>query len=717
MSISCFVSILLILLGVANPAHAANSRIIMFETQNDFTDGTLSGVKVDSSGRLTLGTPIESIWNSNEYSSAWSLAIDPAGSILVGTSGDAGILRITDTDAKIAFKPFEATGSSIHGLTILKSGQILAGTAPDGIIYRITSDGTSDVFFTTDQSYVWSIIEDKDGDIWIATGAASQIIQCSAEGSVRNKWELPAEHARCMTISDNKVWVGTANPGTIFCIENNDIRAIYSASEAEISSIRSGRNGVIWFCGVSATNFAVADEKLQRGSAGTGNSGEKMDYNSVYRLDRNLVVEQWWSTTLIPVYDVILHNDVPIVSCGAKGHLFSLDAANKATALGSHGSKPIIRLGQSDSGILGVTGGGAELVRMKTIKSGLEGVIESRVMSFPNTTRWGQLSVGFCDRTDSHMQAETRSGNTLIPDEFWSDWISVKLNSGTGVVESPPGMNLQWKLRFPGNADSTEQVTHVSISTVAINRAPRISNIVVYPVKKGIFADQPGGAGKVYRQEFDDGLRVEYQIRTRTPSGGFGKGEWFKLRGMRTIAWDGTDPDGDSLNYTISLSPIQTDRWSELVRDVTDPVFSFDSTAFPDGVYVIRIIASDLPTNPKNTEKTCFDVSRPFRIDNTPPLISNLHAWESPDPPVIRIEGLASDTNSWIGSCEFSTDTESWIEFSSSDGILDSRTESFRVDIPKIDAQQIFIRVTDEHENSATFSTSIEQTRRLSKDE
>ena len=57
--------------------------------------------------------------------------------------------------------------------------------------------------------------------------------------------------------------------------------------------------------------------------------------------------------------------------------------------------------------------------------------------------------------------------------------------------------------------------------------------------------------------------------------------------------------------------------------------WSWDSTAFPDGEYRIRVTASDLPGNPPADALSTAMVSDPFLIDNTPPRIAGLAAGAS----------------------------------------------------------------------------------------
>ena len=67
-------------------------------------------------------------------------------------------------------------------------------------------------------------------------------------------------------------------------------------------------------------------------------------------------------------------------------------------------------------------------------------------------------------------------------------------------------------------------------------------------------------------------------------------------------------------------------EWKLLKDKVAEKYYSWDSTAFPDGEYRLRITASDAPGNPPAEALTARLESDPFIIDNTPPEITGLAA-------------------------------------------------------------------------------------------
>jgi hypothetical protein len=110
--------------------------------------------------------------------------------------------------------------------------------------------------------------------------------------------------------------------------------------------------------------------------------------------------------------------------------------------------------------------------------------------------------------------------------------------------------------------------------------------------------------------------------------------QWAK--GWIGARWVASDPNGDSMTYTVEIRGETETEWKPLKQKLAEKYFSWDSTAFTDGDYRVRITASDAPSNPPADALTGQLVSEVFTIDNTPPRVSGLSATATSPRPSTR---------------------------------------------------------------------------------
>ena len=102
---------------------------------------------------------------------------------------------------------------------------------------------------------------------------------------------------------------------------------------------------------------------------------------------------------------------------------------------------------------------------------------------------------------------------------------------------------------------------------------------------------------------------------------------------------------------------------------------SWDSTAYPDGKYVLRVTASDAPSNPPDQALTGVRESDPFLIDNTPPEIT-CWAYRSSR---IRCSFTPKTRSSTLGKAEYSVNGGEWMVVEPTTRLTDSLEHDYRV--------------------------------------
>jgi hypothetical protein len=172
-------------------------------------------------------------------------------------------------------------------------------------------------------------------------------------------------------------------------------------------------------------------------------------------------------------------------------------------------------------------------------------------------------------------------------------------------------------------------------------------------------------------------------------------------KGSIGARWSATDENGDTLVYKVEIRGAKESIWRLLKDSVKDKYLTWDSTAFPDGEYVIRVTASDAPSNPHDQALETTLESDPFLIDNTPPQILNLAATSSGNK--IEVRWIARDARSDIDRAEYSINGGEWMMAQPVTKLSDSPEEEYHLVLDRgaPGEQVIAIRVSDEFDNQA----------------
>lgn len=677
--------------------------------QADYLGSKPAGISIDPDGRLALSGTLEPVWRSETDAACWTVAAGESG-IYAATADEGRVYRYKNNTMDLLF---DSPQVAILSLLPLPRGRLLAGSAPDGIIYSVDATGMASVFARTDASYIWKLLALPDGMVLVATGIPASVKRLNSSGKIIENIEIKAAHVRCMTRdSQGMIWFGTADPARIYRLDGSDLQLVYETGAAEVTAMAPGKDG-IWFSTVmSAAIINTQAERADTLRPGKASPSQGGDQGALWFIDKNHSVYKVWTTSAVPIFDMIVTGGTPYLVCGGDGFLVRIDDIDRSTLLAARQFEPLTCLAVDSNGVIWVGGAaGAEVMRYDP-KPGDSGTLESAVMDAGSGAVWGRFMVTGSHVTGGTVAFESRTGHSAAPDDEWSEWCSA---APDGRIMSPPGRYLQWKVVLKKDNNQFPVIDMVSVSMKTANRPPYISRVTVHPVVRGEWVEQPG-RGRMFQQTMPDGMRIEYFL----PVGvfdGLSKGTWMQLRGMRTVSWDAGDTDNDPLEFQVDMTRATGQpEWFSVARNILQPVFSFDSTVYSDGLYRIRVIASDAPANPHGENLTAERSSLVFEIDNTAPVFKDVkvvekttesgRAWR------IRLNGTAVDNGRRISRLEYSLDTKQWFDFTSVDGMLDQPVERFELllegDTFESVSHQIFLKVTDDHENVTTSTVSVD---------
>lgn len=670
---------------LAASAQGAKQQTELFETYDRYIEGELEHIGVDHRGRLFLSPTVEEFARVKE-SYLWCVYEEGKESYLVGTGNEGRLYRVRpDQNAQLVFDSAE---TGIISIEKARNGDIFLGTSPSGTIYRVPRNGTPEIYYNTRQNYVWDLAF-LDGDLIASTGPEGRIHRITGKDEGEVYYASPSKHITTMQVREGVIYAGSYEPGHVFKVTDKDEGTVlYDNTHEEINHIAFDDEGRIFF---TALNTKSPDPK------------KRTEHSYVYRIDADGFAEQIWQRENEPIFSFVRHNDDLLVGTSDAGHLYRInaDTGDFALVVKDTGSKIVDLRPQDDGSVVMLGSAPGKLFRLGTERA-REGTYTSPVIDAKVISRWGRL---FWDVVGEDRELpvgfEVRQGNSEKPDDTWTSWSDGQQGQNSLMVGDDASRYLQWRVAF-------ERATEGQVGTVGVfyrtpNRSPRIRSVTVHPQAKGAYDPSiKTGGGSRLSQQLEGGITVTYSVQGRNGN----DGKWLPLRGMRTVSWKAFDPDGDELHYRVALQQVGMDGWIPLAEDHGLTYHSFDTSIYPDDEYRIRLQAHDAAGNPKGEETEDEFISDPFRIDNTPPTISDLTVRRGEEVGEYVVTATARDDFNRLITADYSVNQGGIRGLIPEDEIFDSQEETFRFTFTLDEEERgedrshiLYLRVVDRDEN------------------
>jgi hypothetical protein len=231
----------------------------------------------------------------------------------------------------------------------------------------------------------------------------------------------------------------------------------------------------------------------------------------------------------------------------------------------------------------------------------------------------------------------------------------------------------------------------VKLAYLPRNNPPEVTQITILP---------PGiGLQEIPQQPIDPGI-----ISAGLDPATFGLPTNIQPRkvfqkGARSLQWQAEDRNGDTLSYNLFYRALADTQWHQLIIDLKNNYFTLDADALPDGKYLFRVVASDIPVNPAERAGKGELISDVVEIDNTPPQV----IVPSPRTTNRKVECTftVKDNLSVIRRAEYSVNGGNWQTVFPDDGIADATIESYTVklELPNSGEHIIAFRCYDDDAN------------------
>jgi hypothetical protein len=747
-----------VLFGIAATSLLAeHTRRWRQSTYEEFQKGTAKGVAVRSDGHLELA-PKFSLLADADASYLWSLKTDANGALYAGGGSPAKVFRFEGGG-----KPktvFESTDLLVQSIAFDGKGALYVATSPDGKVYKVSGSGEKSVFFDPKAKYIWDLAFGKDGTLYVATGDKGQVYSVAPDGKGELYYASDEAHIKVLGFDGKgNLLAGTEPNGRILRVTRSAERAakrktaeesvadgfvIYETSKREVTSLAVASDGSLYVAAIGEKNrpgmpapsavitTSQGTTTITNVTPGVVQGGvpflafPQAISSSIYRISVDGATEEIWSSRDEIVYALGLNSDGRLLAgTGNSGSLLVIDGRGVYAQLAKSGSSQITGISRTSGGKVYLCTANPGKVFSLGPEYESEGTFESQSFDAKLFSQWGHIewwgppamsatAKGGKESKEPRLEFFVRSGNTEDPGKEWSRWFGPYATPGA-QIEAPAARFLQWKAVIhdgrPGDG-----IDWVSAAYLPKNVAPVID---------GIALQEPGTRAQTMIVITGQAANVSLKqpaapnptgtVITTTTTKFDQPPQGISQKGYETVLWAAHDDNDDELRYAVYFRGENQRDWLLLKDNLDQRFYSWDATAMPDGAYYLKIVASDLPSNPPNSALKTERESERFEIDNTPPVIQKLEG-SATGMNADRSMGVAydfqftaTDATSGIEKAQYSVDGGEWILLAPVQGISDSKTESYSFTVRGLAPGEhtIAVRAYDRFDNVGAGKTTI----------
>ena len=665
---------------------AAQTRTFVLDSARAAAGAWSNGVALFPNGTLAPLPPLRRIAAFDEPLGL-ALAVSGDGTAYVGTGHPARVWRVRDGKRELAA---ELAADQVTSLLVAPGGDVYATTAVPALLVKVSPSGTSfEPVAQLAEGNLWDLVWFR-GEVLCAAGNPGRLMRLRG-GALEVAATVPDRHARCLAVRGDTVLVGTSGKGLILEWDGGAIGVLHDSSFTEIGALAVGPDRTVW--AAALTGDPTMGKPPKEGGEATviatespAEPGDKGGATSeILRVLPSGAVSTAHRFAKQLAGTVVAGAGGVTIGTGLDGELWQL-VEGSAARLDTVDAAQVVRLASGGDWVL--TQSPVALWRRTGTP---QGSFTSPALDAGQRSRWGELIVQAGLPTGASCTVELRSGVTAEPDETWSAWSPARPCSATGVVARPAARYAQWRVNLAARGAGA-RVERVVLAYRQINVPPEIKELTVHAPGE-VFLKSPPPSDKIIEVQHPDlsGIFTTLDDDAQERQSSLGK-KYYRV-GTQSVSWKVEDGNSDPLLFAIEIQPLGRDTWWVVRKNLDSTSLAFDTQALADGLYRLRLTASDAGGNPEEPA-TATAVSGWVTVDNSPPTIS-----------------LRRDGNDWIVDVadalsvltlvEWSRDAVEWRPALPVDGLVDGRAERFR--IAATPGHHILaVRAIDDHHNRAT---------------
>ena len=632
---------------LAKGAFAVGTRAFELDTLDELSGGELEGTSIDARGRIRAGFRLGNL-PLEKASSVFAALPLADGSVLLGTGSEGKILRVASGKASI----FVDTGEiAVTSLALAWNDTIVAGTLPQGRVLRIDRNGNASTFAQLPGAEgVWALAFDpKSGSLFAATGPEGKVFRIDAQGQAQVYFDSEEPHILSLALApDGSLYAGSSGKALLYRLTGpGRATVVHDFPGDDVKALAFGPDGSLFVVSNEydappdipkrADSGAAAPVNLARPKPGKGTltriDPQGRPERLLYRGDTHFVS--------LAVDD----QGRPHVGTGTEGRIYAVDDGLNTMLVADTRERQV--------GAMVLTGrtrfvatSDPPVFHEVLGQGGPEAVWTSQVLDAGLRAHFGKIRWN----ATGPVEISTRSGNTETPDKTWSDW-SAPLTA-PGQVTSPSARYIQIRARF--TRDPNAAISEITLPFVTDNLRAIVTSIDATP--KG----------------------APSSPRSTLPSSG---AQPPSHSNILKLTWKVSNPDNDELRYRLAYKLEGQSVWRDITTPdevVTKTEYEWDTSGLPEGLYRIRVEASDERANPPDRTLRHALESGIVIVDNTPPVFRSLSVQGR------RLRGEVVDGVGPIAHIDVSLDGRNWQPLFPTDQVFDEPVESFDVDLSSL---------------------------------
>jgi hypothetical protein len=678
----------------------------------DVASRNLKGLATRSDGRVLPGPVFTDLNGPKLGDILWVMKPAGANRFIVGTGPQGKVQEVTFNPKDNSYTVHEIADVAepqVIAVQPLADGSLLIGTSPTAAVYLV-KEGKSVARVPLPADSVFDFLPQSDGSVLAATGNPGKIYRIDlkklaqaglidgkisddkaiADKGVTVFGEVRDRNVRKLArLSDGRIIAGSSPKGNVYAFANTGGAPVILQEnrDSEVVDLLPTEDGG-FYAGIVLTagdNMRIGkltdpkDDSKDRESK-AGFSGR----TSVVRFPADGFPESVISKTNIALYRLARYNDWLLLTAGEQGDAFGYDPVTRRTLTfaGSASAQlnDIAPLGDGRYLLLRNNAPGLAVMSFTPAKTR---ELETKRLDLGVSAELGGFRFSRLRSIDpAALKLEVRSNFGSDEIEGWSPWTEMKLRDGAFYADGLRGRYVRFRMQVNGGG-ADFQIDKATLYDLPQNRRPTLVDFRIFSPNLGLIpaADQPPSATATLSQLMypsHDGR----DDTTDKRKGAFMSSQVVPQTGAQLVYWTVNDADSDTLAYTFSIRPENSDTWIDLSVNSTDNYVQFETGGLAEGLYLTRLIATEQSPRPAKDRLSCTFETDNLLIDRTPPTITTTQVKRADNQLRLSVEGR--DALSLLEGAEFILNNGAReTVMHPADGILDGGQETFIAEIPE----------------------------------